>query len=137
MGIRAVMRNSLTTWKKLGSLIGRPVAIRLAIGLGASCLLSTTLTARSFLTDLVSPLNYPSPLRSSDKLFVDDLERRAVLYFEDHTDPVTGLTRDRAPADGGASHAPASVAASGFALSAWCIADQRGFMSHAEARSRV
>jgi len=105
------MRHSLSNWRSLGSRIGRKVGVRLAMAFGTSCLIATMLPARSFLTDLVAPLNYPSPLRSSDKMFVDELEQRAILYFEDHTDPVTGLTRDRAPANGGASHAPASVAA--------------------------
>lgn len=59
------------------------------------------------------------------------------MFFLDHTDVSTGLTRDRAPADGSVSQAPASIAASGFALSAWCIGADRGWITRDEARGRV
>ena len=78
-----------------------------------------------------------SGLAHADTVFLEELERRAFAFFLDHTDEVTGLTRDRAPADGSASRAPASIAASGFALSAWCIGADRGWLSHEEARGRV
>jgi hypothetical protein len=76
-------------------------------------------------------------LAPADALFLDELERRALVFFLDHTDAATGLTRDRAPADGSASTAPASIAASGFALSAWCIGADRGWIEREEARRRV
>jgi hypothetical protein len=73
----------------------------------------------------------------SEAFFVDELERRALVYFEEQTDPVSGLTYDRAPTIGGPSHAPASIAATGFALTAWCIADYRHWLVTNEARRRV
>src|SRR5262245_27060007 len=76
-------------------------------------------------------------LAATDAAFLDDLERRAVRYFVEQSDSVTGLTRDRAPADGTFSRAPSSVAATGFALTAWCIADERGWLRPGEARERV
>jgi hypothetical protein len=79
----------------------------------------------------------PAPLAPADATFLDDLERRAVRFFVEHTDRENGLTRDRAPTDGTLSHAPSSVAATGFALTAWCIADERGWVRHDEARRRV
>lgn len=69
-----------------------------------------------------------SPLTAADRAFLDEVEERAARFFIDHTEPETGLTRDRAPADGSPSTAPASIAASGFALTAWCIADIRGWL---------
>jgi len=59
---------------------------------------------------------------------LDEIEQRAVRFFSDQTDPETGLTRDRAPSDGSPSRAPASIAASGFALTAWCIGVDRGWL---------
>src|SRR5829696_109602 len=59
---------------------------------------------------------------------LDELERRACRYFWEHSNPETGLVLDRAPADG--SRGPgrvASIAATGFGVSAHCIADSRGF----------
>jgi hypothetical protein len=76
-------------------------------------------------------------LSPEDSVFLNELEQRAVQYFADHTDPETGLTRDRAPFDGSASQAPASIAASGFALTAWCIGAERGWLDREEARRRV
>lgn len=68
---------------------------------------------------------------------LDELERRTFNFFIEHSDSRTGLTRDRAPANGASSAAPASIAASGFALTAWCIADQRGWLPAGEAQRRV
>ena len=65
--------------------------------------------------------------------FLDELEYRALTFFLDHTDPETGLTRDRAPTNGSASDAPASIAASGFALTAWCIGVERGWLDRDKA----
>ena len=74
---------------------------------------------------------------SANTAFLEDLQRRAVLYFVEQTDPITGLTRDRAPADGDESDFPASIAATGFALTGWCIADARGWMDAGEGRERA
>ncbi|MGC4074556.1 MAG: glucoamylase family protein [Nibricoccus sp.] len=76
-------------------------------------------------------------ISSEDGAFLDDLQLRSLRYFDEHSDPVTGLTRDRAPIDGSASEAPASVAATGFALTAWCIGEQRGWLSHDEVVTRA
>ena len=76
-------------------------------------------------------------LSAVDTAFVDDLQRRAVRYFVEQSDPLTGLVRDRAPVNGGGSDAPSSVAATGFGLSAWCVADARGWMSRDEVLRRV
>jgi hypothetical protein len=73
----------------------------------------------------------------AEAVFLDDLEYRALTFFIDHTDAATGLTRDRAPADGSASKAPASIAASGFALTAWCIGADRGWLGRDEALRRT
>lgn len=84
-----------------------------------------------------APSIVPSPAQPADDALLVAIEQRAVQYFIDHSDAQTGLTRDRAPADGSKGTAPASMAATGFALSAWCIADARGWMPHDEVRARV
>jgi len=78
-----------------------------------------------------SPL--PTRLATADRVFLDTLERRALRFFVEHSDPVTGLTQDRAPTDGSPGEAPASIAASGFALTAWCIGAHRGWLGRDEA----
>ena len=76
-------------------------------------------------------------LSARDASFLDDLQRRAVRYFVEQCDPATGLTIDRASVDGGIGHAPSSIAATGFGLTAWCIADARGWTHPGEALRRV
>lgn len=53
-------------------------------------------------------------------------------YFWETTNPVNGLAPDRFP-----SSAPSSIAAIGFALTAYPIGVERGFISRASARERV
>jgi hypothetical protein len=76
-------------------------------------------------------------LSAADSTFLGDLQQRAVLYFLDHSDDHTGLAQDRAPASGLPGKAPASVAATGFELTALCIADSHGWLLPGEARDRI
>jgi hypothetical protein len=77
-------------------------------------------------------------LTTQDAAFIEEIEQRAVLYFVEQSDRTTGLTRDRASADGLAgANDPASIAATGFALTAWCIADARGWLPPHEAREHA
>lgn len=73
----------------------------------------------------------------ADERFLDELQARSLLFFLEQSDPVTGLTRDRAPANGGPSQAPASVAATGFALTAFCIGEHRGWITREETLERT
>lgn len=68
---------------------------------------------------------------------LDELERRACLYFYEQAHPVTGLVLDRVQVNGVDHRRVASIAATGFGLSALCIADQRGFLKHDVAEDRV
>jgi hypothetical protein len=64
--------------------------------------------------------------------FFDDLERRTFRFFWDTTNPANGLTPDRYP------HTPfASIACVGFALTAYPIGVERGWITRAAARDRV
>lgn len=64
--------------------------------------------------------------------FLDDLQRRTFRFFWDTTNPVNGLARDRYP-----TPSFASMAAVGFALSAYPIGVHRGFVSRAAAAERT
>jgi hypothetical protein len=79
----------------------------------------------------------PEYVAADDAAFLEELQFRSLRFFLEHSDPVSGLTRDRAPADGSGSDAPASVAASGFALTAWCIGAQRGWLAADDALART
>ncbi|MEO6334421.1 MAG: beta-glucosidase BglX [Pyrinomonadaceae bacterium] len=79
----------------------------------------------------------------ADDVFLDDLEKRTFQYFWDHSDPNTGLTLDRTrtngtpPAPGENHYKIASIAATGFALSGYCIAADRGWVPSAQAKERA
>jgi len=64
--------------------------------------------------------------------FFDDLEERTFHYFWDTANPANGLVPDRFP-----SPSFASIAAIGFALSAYPIGVERHYISRAAARQRV
>ena len=76
-------------------------------------------------------------LPAEDDILLDELQRAAFRFFDEQADPRTGLVRDRARADGSASEGKASIAASGFALSAWAVATQRGWVSRDRAVAQV
>jgi hypothetical protein len=80
-------------------------------------------------------------LSRSDDVFLEDLSRRLFRYFGEQADPTTGLVLDRARTDGSPHDERhrniASIAATGFGLTALCIAAQRGWVQQREARDRV
>ncbi len=65
------------------------------------------------------------------------MERRACLFFFEQAHPSTGLVLDRARTSGREDRTVASIAATGFGLSALCIASQRGYLAPAVARNRA
>jgi hypothetical protein len=82
-------------------------------------------------------------LTAEDRDLLEDLSRRAFLYFVEHADEKTGLVLDRARNDGAAhppghpSHGIASSAATGFGLTALCVGAERGWVARDEARRRA
>lgn len=92
------------------------------------------------------PPAVPTPTAAvtpADDAFLDDLQKREFQYFWEHSDPKTGLTLDRTrtdgtpPPPGESHHKVASIASTGFALSGYCIAADRGWVSAAQARERT
>lgn len=80
-------------------------------------------------------------LSRQDELFIEDLERRSFEYFWKQADPQTGLVPDRARMDGTPlddNHLNvASIAATGFGLTALCIAGEREWITPQQARERT
>jgi hypothetical protein len=97
------------------------------------------LTARLLLLKLTPGTRIEAPDKTIDfqTKFLSEIERRGFNFFVEQTDRVAGLTRDRAPADGGSSNSVYSVAASGFALTVWCIGAERNYLPVGEARLRA
>jgi hypothetical protein len=83
----------------------------------------------------------PPAVAAQDRAFIEDMEHRAFLYFWEQSDPGTGLVLDRASADGGRAKGPsrdiASIAATGFGLTAICIGAEHGWITREQAAERV
>ena len=80
-------------------------------------------------------------VNEEDQAFLEDLSHRSFQYFWEQANPHTGLVPDRARMDGSPleeSHRDvASVAATGFGLTALCIAAERKWITSEQARERV
>lgn len=79
----------------------------------------------------------PGPLTADDEALLEALERAAFLYFWEAADPQTGLVKDRSRADGPDERAVASIAATGFGLSALCLGHERRYRPRGEIERRV
>jgi len=79
------------------------------------------------------------PLESalSDEHLLEQIERAGFDFFWNESHPATGLIMDKADADGHGSPGIASIAATGFGLTALCIGHKRGYRSQAEIEDRV
>src|SRR5712672_2509714 len=69
--------------------------------------------------------------------FLEELEQACFQFFWDEVNPSTGLVKDRSQAAGPDSRNVASIAATGFGLTALCIADHRGWQEPRAIRERV
>ncbi len=74
--------------------------------------------------------------KQADQL-LDEMEERGCQFFYNEASPKTGLVRDRAAATGISSSRVASIAATGFGLSALCIAAERGYLRRSDCEERV
>jgi hypothetical protein len=107
-----------------------------------ACLAALTLVCASSCTSagIRLPANvrptFPGELLTESDDFLENLSRATFQFFWEQTDPHTGLTRDRARADG-TPVGVASIASTGFGLTAVCIAAQRQWVPRDLARARV
>ncbi len=81
-------------------------------------------------------------LTAADRALLNGISHRSFRYFWEQTDRRTGLVLDRARTDGRLEDNPdhrgvASIAATGFGLTAMCIGADRQWVSRERARERV
>ncbi len=79
----------------------------------------------------------PSPISAADDQFLDQLERANFLFFWEQANPQTGLIKDRCNVRTNDTSLSASIASTGFGLTAICIGEKRGFIGFPMARLRV
>lgn len=78
-----------------------------------------------------------APLSKDDDNFLEDLERANFAFFWEQASPQTGLVKDRCNVRSPDHIVVASIAATGFGLTALCIGHKRGYISFTQARGRV
>ena len=102
-------------------------------------LLATTTVGSSLPAWAFKPSRYS--LTHSDEALLDDIERRGCLYFAEQASPNTGQVLDRATwlnATGALdARRMSSIAATGFGLSALCIAHKRKYQSQSQILEQV
>ena len=90
---------------------------------------------------IAAPDSFSFAMAHDDELFLDDFERRACMFFWEQASPQTGQVLDRARNDlSKGARDPrkmASIASTGFGLTALCIADHRGYLPHDKIVERV
>ena len=84
---------------------------------------------------------YKRLLSGEDLAFLDEMEHAACLFFTEQADPANGQVLDRAINKTSTgqldSHFASSIAATGFGLTALCIADRRSYFKTDEIKRRV
>jgi hypothetical protein len=91
---------------------------------------------RATAPDVIAPAYELTP---ADDQFLEDIEKTGFLYFWEQADPHTGLVRDRCTVNAASkgSNKVASIAATGFGLTALCIGHKRGYASLSAVVGRV
>ena len=123
-----------------GNNLSRRQLIRQMLGAGL-CLPFASRAVAQVAAQTPSPIpagvDGPFTLSPEDDQFLDDLEKACFQYFWDQQNPKTGMVQDRADLRGGTPGIVASIAATGFGLTALCVANNRGFVKTTDAEERV
>lgn len=111
----------------------------LGIAAGASALGSSALFLRACKSESTpSRASLTGDLyQGTDDQLLEEIEKAGFQFFWEQADSTTGQVKDRALATGNDARRVSSIAATGFGLTALCIADRRGYQPHADIASRV
>ncbi|MDQ2977710.1 MAG: hypothetical protein M3R62_00705, partial [Acidobacteriota bacterium] len=123
-----------------GGINSAPALPRTTLRAGAAALFSAWIALAAACRPASAPRAAPAPAppRAAVSLeeragpLLDLVERRTFDYFWELTNPKNGLVPDRAP-----TPSFSSIAAGGFALTAYPIGVERGYVTRQQARDRV
>ena len=76
-------------------------------------------------------------LAPEDSQFLEEMEKANFQFFWEQADPDTGLVRDRSRVSGSNTGGVASIAATGFGLTALCIGEKNGWAALRDVRGRA
>jgi hypothetical protein len=111
--------------------------LRQILGMGLSLPLAGILRPWSVRAQVSAAQPVMPTLSSEDDKFLDEVENACFLYFWDQGSPKTGMVKDRCNVHVDDQGIVASIAATGFGLTALCIGEQRSFVTKDEAIERV
>ena len=95
-------------------------------------------TALKLMAAAAVPVRGERSVSGEQDRFLEEMTRRGFQYFWEQASDKTGQVKDRAAWRGGMdSRKMASIAATGFGLTALCIADERRYMPHDVLAKRV
>ncbi len=83
------------------------------------------------------PSSTTESISAEDDQFLEEIEKANFQFFLEQSDPVTGLVKDRCNVRATDKTLTASIAATGFGLTAFCIGHKRGYLSTGDAHERV
>jgi len=119
--------------------ISRRELLRQALAAGVSLPFAKALWSQGLPQAPAGQIPQPAEftLSPEDDQFLDELERASFQFFWEQQNPKTGMVQDRCDIRGGTPGVVASIAATGFGLTALCIGEKRGFISRTEALERL
>lgn len=88
-------------------------------------------------TGAIATTSSTPTLSPEDDQFLNDVEHASFLFFWEQGSPRTGMVKDRCNVRAERQGDAASIAATGFGLTALCIGAQRGFIPAGDALERV
>jgi hypothetical protein len=120
------------------NLLSRRQILRQVLGTGL-CLPFTTFLADAQQQPAASAANVNglSSLSAEDDQLLNDIEKTSILFFWEQGSSNTGMVKDRCNVHTNDQGGAASIAATGFGLTALCIGEQRGLITTADALQRV
>ena len=120
-------------------LLSRRQMLRQGLGMGLCLPFADVLAALDIQTQATTPSANAeaSPLSTEEDQFLNELEHASFLFFWEQGSPNTGMVKDRCNVQNNIQGGAASIAATGFGLTALCIGEQRGFISRTAVLERV
>src|ERR1700683_4752614 len=122
------------------NLLSRRQLLRQVLGTGLCLPFAESLAARDIQaqpTTSVDNAVAALSLSAEDDQLLNDLEKASILFFWEQGSSNTGMVKDRCNVHTDKQGVAASIAATGFGLTALCIGDQRGFIATSDALERV
>jgi hypothetical protein len=119
------------------NLLSRREIVRQILGVSVlPCIQAGSVFAQSKPAGAAGP-SPASTLSPGDDQFLNEVENASFLFFWEQGNTKTGMVKDRCNVRANRLGDAASIAATGFGLTALCIGAQRGFINKTEALERV